>query len=62
MPNLKNKFCYITNKDSLYYNDWGIIKEFDGDDYHIAINNGLDSLPIFKRGEFTIPKKQPRAY
>lgn len=53
-----NKSCYIIDKESLYYGEWGIIKHFDGEYYHIAIRNGTDILPIFKRNEIRIPKAQ----
>ena len=57
MDNVGKK-CYITNKDSIYFGEWGIIKHFDGEYYHVAIANGTDTLPIFERDEIRIPKKQ----
>ena len=44
----------ITDKDSVYYKEWGIIKDYDGEYYYIAIANGDDSLPIFDRGQIKI--------
>lgn len=58
MRNIGKK-CYIINKDSFYFGEWGIIKHFDGEYYHIAIANGTQAEPIFKRDEIRIPKKQP---
>ena len=57
MKNIGKK-CYIKNEDSIFFGEWGIIKVFDGEYYHVAIANGTDSLPIFDRTEITIPKKQ----
>ena len=50
------KKCYIINKNSIYFGEWGIIKHFDGEFYHVAIANGTDSLPVFDRKEIKIPK------
>jgi hypothetical protein len=58
MNNNIGKKCYIKNKDSEYFGEWGIIKSFDGDFYHVAIANGTDSLPIFDRSEIQIPRRQ----
>lgn len=51
------KVAFITNKDSIYFGEWGIIKNFDGDYYYIAIAGGTDSIPVFYRDEFRIPNK-----
>jgi len=48
------KVAFITNKDSIYFGEWGIIKNFDGDYYYIAIANGIDSIPIFERKQYTV--------
>jgi len=53
---LIGKKVFITDKDSIFYNEWGIIKSCIGDDYYVAIANGTDSLPVFKRKEFTVPR------
>ena len=47
---------YITDTDSIYFGEWGIIKDFDGEVYYIAIANGKDSLPIFDRDQFKVPR------
>lgn len=44
----------ITNKESIYFGEWGVVKDFDGDYYFIAIANGTDSLPVFYRNEFKV--------
>lgn len=54
------KGCYITAKESFYHDEWGIIKHFDGEYYHIAIRNDQNCCPIFTRNEIRIPKKQPK--
>lgn len=50
---LVGKRAFITNKDHWAYNEWGIIKGFDGEYYHIAIANGAEEL-IFSRDEFRV--------
>lgn len=51
------KKCYIIDKESIYYGEWGIIKHFDGEYYHVAIANGKN-LVIFKRNEIRIPRNR----
>jgi hypothetical protein len=51
---LINKVAYIIDKDSIYYNEWGTIKDYDGENYYITIANGSDSIPAFKRNEFIV--------
>lgn len=36
--------------------DWGVVKAFDGDYYHVAIFGDDKALLIFTRSEFTIRK------
>jgi hypothetical protein len=55
---LINRKAYITDKESIYYNEWGIIKDFDGECYYIAIANGLESIPVFNRNQFQVSRKQ----
>lgn len=55
---LIGKKVVITDKESFYFNEWGIIQEaFDGE-YVVAIANGSDSMPIFDRWQFKIPRNQ----
>lgn len=46
---------YIKSPDSWCNGEWGIIKYFDGDYYHVAIANG-DDCPIFDRKELKVAK------
>ena len=55
--NLIGKKAYIIDKDSFYYNEWGIIKDFDGEYFYIAIANDINSMPIFTRDEIRIHRK-----
>ena len=58
MSKLIGKRCYVTDKNSIYYNEWGIIKLYDGEFYHVAIANGTDSMPIFDRQQIKISRNQ----
>lgn len=46
---------YIKAPGSWCDGEWGIVKYFDGDNYHVAIANGND-CPIFERRELRIMK------
>lgn len=48
---------YITDPESIYFCEWGTIVDFDGDVYYIAIANGMESIPVFDRGQFRVPRK-----
>lgn len=54
--NLIGRIVTITDKSSWAYGEWGIIKEFDGEYYHISIANGDPTL-IFSRNEFKVRRK-----
>ena len=54
---LIGKKAYITDKESLHYNDYGTIQYFDGECYHIAIFNDADYMPIFNRNQFLVKRK-----
>ena len=54
------KLVIIKNKDSIYHGEWGIIKHFDGEYYHIAIADDSKNLVIFERDEFTVRRKDFR--
>lgn len=47
---------YITDPESIYYGEWGIVDYYDGDVYHIRIADGKDSAPIFDRDQFRVPR------
>lgn len=53
---LIKKYALIVNEKSEYYNDWGIIQNYEGDYYYIALN-GKAIIKWFKRDEFRIPEK-----
>ena len=54
---LIGKEVIITTRDSWAFDQWGIVKMFDGEYYHIAIYNG-DPCLIFTRDEFRVPRKR----
>lgn len=56
--NYVGRKCYIIDRESIYYNEWGIIKDFDGELYYIAIANGCSSLPVFERKQIRITKQR----
>jgi len=45
------------NIDSIFAGDWGIIRLFDGEDYHIAIADNSLETQIFSRHEFIVRNK-----
>jgi hypothetical protein len=53
---LINRKAYIIDKESIYYGEWGIIKDYDGECYYIAIANGIDSIPVFNRDQFKVKR------
>lgn len=53
---LIGKKVIITNKDSWAFDQWGTVKMFDGEYYHIAIYNDPDTVLIFTRDEFRVPR------
>lgn len=42
-----------TIKCGMYKGEWGIIKHYDGEYFHIALWNGNSQL-VFERNEFTV--------
>ena len=54
--NIIGKKVTITDNLSVFFKDWGIVKDFDGEYYHIAIFNDSYVMPIFTRDEFKIDK------
>jgi len=58
MTKLIGKKVIITTKGSMEYDQWGIVKFFDGDSYHIAIANSSSITQIFDRDEFRVPRNQ----
>ena len=56
--NLIGKQVTITSRDSWAYGEWGIIKDFDGDCYYVAIADDPNSTLIFDRNEFKVKKQK----
>lgn len=52
------KFVYIIDKKSMYHNEWGIVKSFDGEYYHVAHADGNKVLLIFDRDQLQVPRNQ----
>lgn len=58
MTNLIGKEAKIIAKDSWCYGEYGIIKHFDGEYYHIAVT-GDDSMQcVFTRNEFKVRREK----
>jgi len=57
-----DKIVIIKCKESIYNGEWGIIKYFDGEYYHIAIADDTEHLVIFQRNEFRILRKDFRKW
>jgi hypothetical protein len=49
---------YITDKESIYFGEWGIIADYDGEVYYIRIADGKDGMPIFDRDQFRVPRNE----
>ena len=54
---LIGKRVIITDRDSIYFDEWGIIADFDGEVYYIKIANGNDGMPVFDRNQFKVSRK-----
>ena len=54
---LIGKFAYITDKESIYFQEWGEIMDYDGEVYYIAIAQGENQV-IFDRNQFKVPRRQ----
>lgn len=37
--------------------DWGKVIDFDGEYYHVAIFDDMDSVLIFERSEISVPRR-----
>lgn len=47
---------YINDKESIHYKDWGVIVDYDGEYYHVAIFNDKSHTVIFERNQLYIPR------
>lgn len=55
---LVGKIAFITDPQSIFFNEWGRIVDFDGEVYYIAIANEKDSSRVFDREQFRVPRNQ----
>ena len=46
---------YIKSPSSWHDGEWGVVRYFDGEEYHVAIANG-DDCPVFERRELKVMK------
>ena len=54
---LIGKEVTITEPTSIHYGDWGIVKDFDGEYYYVAMFNDESDMPVFIRDEFRVRRK-----
>lgn len=57
---LIGKKAFITDEESIYYGEWGVIESYDGEHYHMKIANGSGAVPMFSRDQFWVPRKGRR--
>lgn len=57
MDGMIGQMVYIKDKESIYLNYWGIIVDFDGDCYHVAMMNDKTNVAVFERKQLHIPRK-----
>ena len=57
MNSLIGKRVTITSKEHQDCGNWGVVKSFDGDQYHIAMNAG-NTVLVFDRDEFRVSRQQ----
>ena len=55
---LIGKRVYITDPESIYFGEWGIVVDYDGEVYYISIAGGMNSLPVFDRDQFKVPRER----
>ena len=51
------KLCCITDKESVYFGMWGIIRGYDGYSYLVELENDRGVIPLFDRKQIRIPRK-----
>lgn len=57
---LIEKTVIVTTRASNDFGNWGIVKFFDGEDYHVAMNNSDTAHLVFSRAELRVLlKPQP---
>lgn len=57
MKNLIGKKVEITTRESWCYGECGIVKGYDGEEYHIAICGDEGAILAFSRDEFKVKRK-----
>lgn len=55
---LIGKKAYITDAENIYFGEWGVIADYDGEVYYVKIANGNNAVPIFNRDQFRVPRKE----
>jgi len=55
---LVGKVVHITDPESIYFGEWGIVEYYDGECYGLRIANGTNGTPIFERDQFKAPRRQ----
>lgn len=53
---LVGKVAHITDKDSIYHDEWGRIVDYDEGVYYIAIADDSKNQVIFDRDQFKVKK------
>ena len=53
---LIGKKVTITDELSIHYGDWGVIVDFDGDYYYVAMFGDESDVPVFLRDEFKVSR------
>jgi hypothetical protein len=48
----------IRSPESQDNGQWGIVKRFDGEHYHIAIYNGINDTHVFLRSELLVRRNK----
>jgi hypothetical protein len=41
-------------KGSWENGNWGVVRNYDGEDYHVAMNNDLNTALVFSRNEIVV--------
>lgn len=54
--NLIGREVTITARNSWAYGELGVIKDFDGELYHVVLWNGDDMYLVFDRSEFRLKR------
>ena len=52
------KVAFVTDTESIYRGEWGIIDHYDGECYHLKIANGSGAMPMFDRDQLYVPRQQ----